>query len=55
MIPVYGVLVIGGISSYLNYKLQSRWYKETAHERETIDQKIDRLLSTKMPRHEGVE
>jgi len=48
MIPVYGILVIGSVSSYLNYKLQSKWYKET-NVTETVEQKIDRLLKTKMP------
>lgn len=26
---VYSILVIGGISSFLNYRLQNKWYKET--------------------------
>ena len=29
MLGIYSVLVIGGVSSFLNYRLQNRWYTET--------------------------
>ena len=29
MMPIYGILVIGGISSFLNFRLQKRWYEDT--------------------------
>jgi hypothetical protein len=32
MFLVYGVLVIGAISSYLNYKLQKKWFDITHNE-----------------------
>ncbi len=28
-ILIYGMLVIGAISSFMNYRLQSKWYRET--------------------------
>jgi len=28
MIIIYGVLVLGAVSSYKNYKLQQKWYNK---------------------------
>jgi hypothetical protein len=36
MFLVYGVLVIGAISSYLNYRLQKKWF-EITHKHNTKD------------------
>ena len=37
MFLVYGILVIGAISSFMNYRLQSKWYKRT-YEEHKIDE-----------------
>jgi len=29
MFIIYGVLIMGAISSYRNFKLQEKWYKKT--------------------------
>jgi len=32
MIIVYGILIMGAFSSFLNYKLQKNWYERTHNE-----------------------
>jgi len=36
MVIIYGILVTGGISSYLNYRLQKKWYDKT-HPQTPVD------------------
>ena len=34
MVIVYGILVIGAVSSFLNYRLQKNWFDITMKEKE---------------------
>ncbi len=37
MFIIYGILTIGAVSSFLNYRLQHKWYMETKDDRDKAD------------------
>jgi acyl-CoA synthetase (AMP-forming)/AMP-acid ligase II len=48
-ILIYGILIIGAVSSYLNYRLQKKWFELTHpnHAEEKTPYKVEPSVSEK--------